>query len=441
MRSCRSVQAGRSRAGLLLFLLLTGGLARAETTAAPPQRAVLGNGLVLLFKPNPAALTLAVGCFFRASALVETRETAGLRYLAQQSLLDLPDASGRALEERAAQQAMEISAQVSADYLETLIVGTGDQLPQALQFTRELLTANRVEQRHLTARKAQAHRETAARTELAETTALDLATAHLYRNTPLVWPATGTATTLGLQSEQVTAFWKLRCVPNNAVLTISGPLTWAQCREAVGHALGDVLPRQVPAEPSLPARPAPRRLVVYQPWTGDNGAVLLAGPCPGLETAAFPGVAVLSALLGSGEGSRFFKTLRDEHGLAYSVTAQFVPSPRAGVAAMLATCAPDNAAEVFSLMQAEANALATRPPTEAELDRAKRYLIGSCLLGVQRNADVAHYLGFFELLAPQHRVTSLPEVLAPVSVEDVMNAATWLASRAVWVQVGGRRPQ
>lgn len=424
----------------MLAVWLTVALAEAQE-ASPPYRAVLDNGLTVLFQPNSSALTLAVDCVFRATARVERRDTAGLRRLAQAALLDLPDASGQGLEQRAARQGIAISAQTSPDCVETVLVATADQLDATLGYVREMLTASKVVGRQLALRRAQVLREAASRRELPETVALDAAQAYMHRGTSCAWPTCGDMAVAGLQPEQVSALWQARFAPNNAVLAISGNLSWADCQAAVRRALGDLLPRSLPPEPQLPATSPLRRAVVYQPWRGDNAVVMMATACPRLGAADFPAAALVGAVLGSGEGSRLFLKLRQEQGWAYSVTAEIAPSALCGILAVTAVCDPERAADVYGAMQAEVVRLGQEPPTAAEVARAQAYLSGRYLLARQRNAQVAHQMVQGEILGPGLPGLDLPGRLTSVTPAAVGEAARGLAGRAVWVQVGGKRPQ
>lgn len=66
-------------------------------------------------------------------------------------------------------------------------------------------------------------------------------------------------------------------------------------------------------------------------------------------------------------------------------------------------------------------------------------MTGSYLLGRQRNAEIAHYLGMFEALMPgQGARTDLVAVFDQVTVAQVETATRWLQDRNIWVQVGGK---
>ncbi|MEN6547804.1 MAG: pitrilysin family protein [Armatimonadia bacterium] len=428
---------GGRAAGCFIVLLCYSAALWAQPAAK--HRDVLDNGLVLLHKQNPAALTLAVCCFIRVSALVENRSTAGLRNLAQQTLLDLPDSSGRRLEERLAERGISLRVQTTPDYVETVFAGTTDQFPQLLSAVHEIFGPAQPTPRQLTLRRTRILRELANRRELPLPFAWDTATAYLYRDTPCGWPVEGAGTVAGILPEQLQALRAMRYAPNRAVVSISGNISWAQAREETNRALGGLLPRPVPPEPAYRARLL-KPAYLFSQWRGDNAAVLFATACPGPAKPEFAPTAVLNAVLSAGEGSRLFRVLRDREGLTYDIVSELVPSALCGMVVSGATCEPKQAAQVFHIMQAELAALKTRPPDEAEIQRAKAYLSSSFILGHQRNAEVAHYQGLFELLAPQHPEANLADALQAVTTEQVLAATAWLQDCAVWVQVGGSQP-
>lgn len=431
---------GQGGASVCLPLLGLLCLAPAALAATPhAQRAELENGLVLLHQPNPSALTAAVCCFIKVSAAVETRDTAGLRNLTQQTLFDLPDDQGRPLEERLGDWGLEGTVQTSPDYVEAMFQGTADQLPQLLHCVRLILGGGKPSARQFAFRRTQVLRELEDRRELPLLAARDRALAYLYADTPCAWPVQGTFAVANLQLEQTLALRRMRYTPNRTVVTVSGNVSWEQCRLEARQAFGDLLPRPVPEEARV--RPShATRSTLYEPWQGDNAVLTLAAPVPGPQQRQFAAAIVLNAVLSSGEGSRVFRRLRDREGLTYTIASELTPSNLCGVVGLSVTCEPKQAATVFSLLQSEVAALQTNPPSPGEVQRAKAYLTSSYLLGHQRNAEVAHYLGLFDLLLPLRREEGLTQMVEAVTAEEVVSATHWLLDHAVWVQVGGRQP-
>jgi predicted Zn-dependent peptidase len=429
-----------SRRLLALLLPVAWWCCGSGVAAAGEYRQELDNGLVILFKPNPSALTLAVCVFVRATALVETRDTAGLRHLAQQCLLDSRRAGGQTLGARVAAEGMTARVQVSPDFMETVLLGTGDQLPAALSLARDVLQPGSVEAAQLSLRRAQVLQELRSRREVAAWQAQDMALGHLFGNTPCAWPVQGTFAAMSrLSATQVQALWRARMAPNNALVAISGNLSWEAVQEQSRRALASLLPRQLPPEPVLVRTTRSRRAFLYAPSAAPEAVVQMVAPLPPPDSPGFAAAALLAGVLGSGEGSRLFRTLRDERGLVYSVTTDITPSRLSGMMSTSVECDADKAVEVCRLMQWEVAGLKRELPTEAEISRARAYLTGNYLLGHQRNSEVAHYLGLFEILFPGVANKDLPSRLAAVTPREVESAANWFLDHAFWVQVGGTR--
>jgi zinc protease len=407
--------------------------------SAPVHRATLDNGLVLLHDENPSSLTLAVACFLRVSALMETSESAGWRDLLQQSLLDLPDDQGLRLEERVGDAAAQVRLQTTPDYTEALFQGTTDQLPTLLGFVREVLSDASPDPRDLSRRKQDALRQISGRRDMPLALAQDMVLKALFGGTPCGWPPVGTFAVSTLRPERLQLLRRLHHAPNRAIVVVSGAIPWERAREQAQAVLGPLLPRPAVPEPTAVVVRRRPRAVLHAPWEGDNAVVVFASLCPGPDHAEFAATTVLSAVLASGEGSRLFKALREARGLTYTVRTDLAPSRLCGMLQVAVVCEPQQATEVFGIMRAEVAGLITRPPSVAEVHRAVAYLTGSYLLGRQRNGEIAHYLGMFEALRPgQGDQTDLVALLDQVTVAQVEAATQWLQDRNIWVRVGGK---
>jgi zinc protease len=429
----------QGQAGLWAGCFMLALQAAAWASPVPVHRAALSNGLVLLHQENPGSLTTAVACFLRISAAMETSDTAGWRNLLQQAVLDLPDASGRRLEERIADEGSQVRLQTSADYTEALFQGTADQLPQLLAHAREILSDEQPSVERLNARRQQILREITNRRELPETLAEDALLGALFRGTSCSWPSTGSFALSAVGPQRLLALRRMHYVPNQAVVAISGPVDWDQAQALARGTFGDLLPHPLLPRPTLAAPRLRTGMERFIPWGGDNAVIVAAAPCPGPNRADFAAAAVLGAVLGQGEGSRLFASLRDERGLAYTVQTDLAPSQLCAMVQITVTCEPKQAGEVFKIMRAEIAGAQSKPPSEAEVQRAIAYLTGSYLLGHQRNGEIAHYLGLFESLLPgQGAEFDLVALFDQVTVAQVEAATRWLQDGLVWVQVGGR---
>ena len=136
---------------------------------------------------------------------------------------------------------------------------------------------------------------------------------------------------------------------------------------------------------------------------------------------------VLSVILGGNMSSRMFLNVREAHGLAYYIrtaTDDYMDtgliSTSAGVDVARAHMAVEKIVEQYRL-------IASEDVSGAELDKAKNYLKGKMILGLEDSEEYAHLLGKFELL---HGDSMTPEEIMAavdrVTVADVRRVASEL---------------
>ena len=96
---------------------------------------------------------------------------------------------------------------------------------------------------------------------------------------------------------------------------------------------------------------------------------------------------VLSAIA-SGLGGRFFEQLRDKQSLAYTVSAFPIERRAGGVFAAYIATSPEREDEAREGLMREFAKLRESAPSAEELDRAKRYLIGTHAISQQTGSNV-----------------------------------------------------
>ena len=106
---------------------------------------------------------------------------------------------------------------------------------------------------------------------------------------------------------------------------------------------------------------------------------------------------VMNALLGEGMSSRLYQSIREKHGLAYSVYS-FVNllSDTGSFGAYIGTD-KNSAANALELMHAEFHKLREKHVPKAELDRTKSQIKGTMMLGLENMSGRMMRLGSSEL--------------------------------------------
>lgn len=143
----------------------------------------------------------------------------------------------------------------------------------------------------------------------------------------------------------------------------------------------------------------------------------------------------------SGLGNRLFEELRSRRSLAYTVAAYPIARRLAGAFIGYIATSPERAEEARSTLLEELDALRREPPTGEELERARRYTIGTHRIRTQTNASqLSELAGALMLGRGLEEVRTFEERIRSVGRDDVLEAAIrWLdPDRVVEGAVVGR---
>ncbi|NOX45178.1 MAG: insulinase family protein [Caldiserica bacterium] len=148
---------------------------------------------------------------------------------------------------------------------------------------------------------------------------------------------------------------------------------------------------------------------------------------------------VLNTVLGGGMSSRLFQRVREERGLAYTITSFVRYYTDAGYLGIYAATEPKRAGEILAIVREELADLAHRGAGDEELVRARRRVRGLFLLGLETPGGRMGRLGWLSALGlPLHSPDQVLRELEAVTGDEVRRlAAEYLApARASLAMVG-----
>ena len=238
---------------------------------------------------------------------------------------------------------------------------------------------------------------------------------------PLGRPISGSLASLeGLARDDLHAYMAERYRPDAVLVTAAGLLDHEQIVALAGQALGEWSGHAVPVG-HVP--PHPQRATAYR--SKEIEQVHLCLGVPGLPQAHPDryALAVLDSALGSGMSSRLFQEIREERGLAYSISSYQAAYADAGAFVVYAGTSPQAAREVVRLTLAGLVRARDGLAVE-EVARAKESLKGNLMLALEtpgsRMSKLARSEQYFG------RQITLDEIIADVDAvrrEDVRRLA------------------
>jgi len=171
-------------------------------------------------------------------------------------------------------------------------------------------------------------------------------------------------------------------------------------------------------------------------------SILIGHNIPSWRDPDGPALAVADAVLGGSASSRIAVALRTEHGIAYSPRSEIVDFARTSYWAESADVKADRTGEALEVIRSQMTRLAAQPPTGAELDGAKRFLLAKLALSRSSRTGLARELVMLGVErstpAARNRFTA---AVAAVTAADVARVAASYFAPARMVLVLAGKPQ
>lgn len=230
----------------------------------------------------------------------------------------------------------------------------------------------------------------------------------------------------GISREALLAYFQAGYHPHNMLVAVGGAFDPDRVIARLNVALGDWQPAARPAYEAAPAAPTAAR------WVIEDRPIEQAHLClalPGLART-HPGryaLNVLNTILGDGMSSRLFLNIREERGLAYAIESSLNLLQDAGELVIYAGVDPERSAEALQAILEELDRLRQEPPPPEELNKAREYLKGRLVLGLEDSFSRASWVAYQAMF--MDRIKTPEEVLRAydaVTAEDVQTMAQQL---------------
>ncbi|MEZ5871790.1 MAG: pitrilysin family protein [Nitratireductor sp.] len=252
----------------------------------------------------------------------------------------------------------------------------------------------------------------------------------LFGDHPYGDPGDGTVESVSaITREELAAHFSRLFARDNLKIAIVGAMT----AEEAGQMLDNVFSR-------LPARAQLAPVVDARVKFGDTlsveedipqSQIVMAYPGVKRDDPEFFAAYIANHILGGGTfSSRLYDEIREKRGLAYSVDSNLSTYDHAAFISVSSATRNDRAGETVDLMRSEIARFAKDGPSEAELEAAKKYIIGSYAIN---NLDTSAKIAS-TLLAMQTEQLGIDyidrreKLIGAVTIDEVRAIATKLFS-------------
>ena len=247
----------------------------------------------------------------------------------------------------------------------------------------------------------------------------DLLEEALFGDQPLGWNIAGPRETIRRVTRDELLTYRQRFYqPHNMVIVLAGAITLPQAKQLSQRFFGiSKNTRVVEAHPFLPVVKVPTSPVKLLKKETKQIQVALGYPAYPYKHQQQTPAQLLATIMGGTMSSRLFIQVRERRGLAYSVRAGLNVYEDTGVFIVQAGLEKTKVHEAIKLILSELKKVKKTGVTAEELYRAKEYLLGKMVLGLEDSSSEAGWAGqqavlLRELKTPEQKRQQIKAVTA-----------------------------
>ncbi len=386
-------------------------------TGGEIRKTVLANGVRIVSEPMPHVRSVAVGIWICSGSRRETPDENGICHFIEHMLFK--GTTTRSAED-IARSVDSIGGNLDAFTAKELVSFNSkvldEHLPQAFDVLSDLVLHPMFRAEDIDKEKGVILEELKMDLDNPEYLVHEIFTSNFWMGHALGKPILGTKDTVQrFDREMICEHYGRHYAPSNMLVTAAGNLTHERLVELVSQRFESVpVCEQVPSD-AVPATHA--RIATRNKKSLEQVHLCLGVPSYPLPHSDRFACYVLNTVLGGGMSSRLFQNIRERRGLAYAVFSELSPYRDTGCLSVYAGTSVESAGSVVQLILSEFTRLKQEPVEDEELRRAKDYLKGSLMLGLEsttsRMANLARqemyfgrFFGLDELVASIDRVTA-----------------------------------
>ena len=388
----------RRFAPALLALVLLAPTARAKTAA--PVRAVLPNGLTVVLQSSPRLPVVNFRLVARAGSVYDPAGQEGLARLTAELLTQ---GAGT----RSAQQVAEaiefvggsLTAQSRSEQFTVSCDVLRKDLDTGLGLFHDVLVSPAFAEEEFARKREETLGEIASNRSEPSVIAEQAFASYLWGDSPLAHPGIGVESSVkSLKRSDVAAFHRRFVSPDRSLLVVVGDIEpaamLAQLRKRFADWKASGEPLRDPYTSPAPLKERSIRIIDKPEATQAQiriGCIAVPRNHPDYDA-----IQVANTILGEGFTSRLVNTVRTEMGLTYSIGSGFPQYRSAGAFRINTFTRNEKLRACVDATLAEVAKLVNEGPTQAEVDKARNYLVGQFPLELQASSDLSAQMASVE---------------------------------------------
>jgi zinc protease len=402
------------------------------TLAHPAQaleikRFTLSNGAVLLVSEQHQLPMLTLAIAFDAGSRRDPAGKEGLATLTAEALMQgTSQLSAADFNQKVDFMGSSISISASRDYASASFTSLKKYEDDTLDLLVQALQDPGLHDADIQRKLADQVADIKAAEEEPEYVAQVAFSKKIFGDGPYGHPSEGFADTVSkLKPEDVRAFYHDHYLMGSAVIAVTGDVDAATVKDKLEkeftHLSGKVAPQPEPATPTVgPGLHADLidRNVAQANLILGSGGIARSNP-------DYYKIQVMNYILGGGGfASRLMKVVRSKAGLAYGIGSGFGGGKFPGAFLIALQTKNQSSNEALKLIIQQLHEIQSTPVSDAEIGSAKKYLIGSFPLKLDRQSEIVSFMLETELYGlGSDYAERYPKLVGAVTKADVQKVA------------------
>lgn len=246
----------------------------------------------------------------------------------------------------------------------------------------------------------------------------------LYKGQPAGWHISGTPETVSaINQKKLKNFLKTHYFAQNTVIGLAGRIDPEKGVEKIRKYFGKIKKGKVPQRPKVIEKQKKSETLLHYKKTDQTHLTLGVRGYNFFHPQRYA-FGILGVILGGNMSSRLFISLREKKGLAYYIKTESHSDPDSGYLVTQAGVDHRRIGEAISLILKEYKKIALKRISEEELNRAKDYIKGTMILGLEPSEALVSFYTSQELLeekilTPKEKLAKIDEV----TIRDIQKVA------------------
>jgi len=414
-------------AAALIAVVVLFALAAPSASALEIKRMQLSNGAILLVSEQHQLPMVTTSIAFDAGSRRDPAGKSGLAALTAESLMEgTKTLSAEDFNEKVDFMGSSISIDPSRDFSLASFTSLKKYQGDTLHLLAQILQNPGLRDADILRKQAEQIAEIKSNEEEPGYTANVAFTRMIFGDTPYGHPTSGSSdAVVKLKPDDVRNFYNQYYKLGSAVIAVAGDVNADEIKAALEKELtgppGQVAPQPEPdvqaVAPGIHTQLIDRDVAQANLYIGSNG-IARSNP-------DYYKLQVMNYILGGGGfASRLMKVVRSKAGLAYSIGSGFQAGKFPGAFVIALETKNASANDAIKLILQQLHEIQQSPVTAAELDSAKRYLIGSFPLKLDRQSQIVGFMLETEIYGlGLDYAERYPKIIAAITTADVQAVA------------------